>query len=326
MLRATLAGFLFLFLPAAVLAQSCGTRDLIAELGPDDRARLDAYVAVHPYSEGILFRATKGESDVVVVGTIHLPDPRLDPIVDKLRADVENADLLVIEASAEDEASVQALAGTDPGMFFITEGPTLIDLLSADEWNRVTERLAAIGVPGFVAAKFQPWYLSMTLAVPPCALSAIQSGEKGLDRQLELIAGEAGVSIGTLDDTEAVLRLFADEPLEDQLIGLRVTLETQGDGDASTSTLIEAYFDGRVREAWEFARIQIDKAGIEDGEAMFEEVNESLLVGRNADWEPQIAKFVQGKDVVIAVGAAHLSGESGVLRSLERAGYTIAPY
>jgi len=326
MLRATLTALSFLILPLTAHAQSCGTRDLIAEIDATDRARLDALVAVHPYPEGTLFRATKGASTVTVVGTIHLPDPRLDPIVEQLRDDVTSADLLVIEASAEDEARVQALAATNPDMFFLTDGPTLIDILSDEEWARVTDRLADIGIPGFLAAKFQPWYLSMTLAIPPCALGAVQSGEKGLDRRLENIAMGAGVSVATLDDTEAVLRLFADEPIEDQLVGLRVTLETQGEGNASTSTLIEAYFDGRTREAWEFARIQIDEAGIEDGEAMFEEVNQALLVDRNAAWEPKIADYVADKNVVIAVGAAHLSGESGVLRALERAGYSVSAY
>ena len=31
--------------------------------------------------------------------------------------------------------------------------------------------------------QFQPWYLSMTLAIPPCAITALQiAGDKGLDR------------------------------------------------------------------------------------------------------------------------------------------------
>jgi uncharacterized protein YbaP (TraB family) len=211
-------------------------------------------------------------------------------------------------------------------MFFITEGPTLIEILGEDEWGKINDRLADLGIPGFLAAKFQPWYLSLTLAIPPCAISVIQSGEKGLDRRLETIAKASNVPLAALDDTEAVLRLFADEPLEDQLDGLRITLETQADGDATSSTLIEAYFDGRVRESWEFGRIQVEKAGIENGAELFEEVNESLLVGRNEDWEPKMNALIEGKqDVVIAVGAAHLSGESGVLRALERAGFAIAP-
>ncbi|NNE87874.1 MAG: TraB/GumN family protein [Silicimonas sp.] len=315
-----------LTLPVQAMAQTCGTRDLIAELGADDRARLDALVAPHPYPTGNLWRATRGDSTVTVVGTIHVPDPRLSAIVERLDETVANADLLILEATAEDEAGLATLATEKPEMFFITEGPTLIDILGDEEWAKVNERLAAMGIPGFLAAKFQPWYLSMTLAIPPCALSAIQSGAKGLDRQLEVIANEAGVPLAALDDTEAVLRLFADEPIEDQLDGLRITLETQADGDAASSTLIEAYFDGRIRESWEFGRIQVEQAGIENGAELFEEVNQSLLIGRNEDWEPKMNALLDGKEnVVIAVGAAHLSGESGVLMALKRAGYTLAP-
>jgi uncharacterized protein YbaP (TraB family) len=62
---------------------------------------------------------------------------------------------------------------------------------------------------------------------------------------------------------------------------------------------------------------------MENAGALFDEMNAALLVGRNQDWEPKIAALVENKDVVLAVGAAHLSGEDGVLRSLERAGYSV---
>ena len=314
-----------LLIPAFAGAQTCGTRSLIAELDADDRARLAALVAPHPFAEGILFRAEKPGSTVTVVGTIHIPDPRLDAIVDQVRDDVASAELLILEATTEDQAAIQTLAATQPEMFFITEGPTLIDLLSEEEWAAVTRRLSDIGIPGFLAAKFQPWYLSMTLAIPKCALALMQSGEKGLDHSLEIIARDAAVPIATLDDTEAVLRIFSDEPLDKQLDGLRIGLEMQADGDASTSTLIEGYFSGRVRETWEYGRILLEDSSIENGPELFEEVNQSLLIGRNAAWEPKIAELVDGKNAVLAVGAAHLSGESGVLRALERAGYTVSP-
>ena len=313
-----------LILPLSAAAQMCGTEDLIAGLSAEDRARLDALVAPHPYPEGNLWTATKDGSTVTVVGTIHIPDPRLASYVDAVRPALETADLLILESSLEDEKGLPVLVAEQPNLFFLNEGPTLIDLLSEEDWAQASDRLAQMGVPSFFAAKFQPWYLSMTLAMPPCAMTALKSGGKGLDRQLEDIAKSNGIPVATLDDIEAVLRLFADEPLDEQLNGLKVTLETQAKGDEPTSTLIEAYFDGRVRESWEYGRIMIEEAGVENGAEMFEDLNQSLLVGRNRDWEPKIARLVAGKDAVLAVGAAHLSGESGVLRALERAGYSLS--
>ena len=317
---------LFLLLPLPAMAQMCGTEDQLETLSAVDRARLDALVAPHPYPTGNFWRAEKEGSTVTVVGTIHIPDPRLVGYVDHVRPALDAADLLIIEASSEDEKGIQALAATKPEMFFITEGPTMIDLLGDDDWGRVAERLSAMGIPPFFASKFQPWYLSITLAIPPCAMTALQSGEQGLDRRLEKIALANGTPIATLDDTEKVLRLFADEPLEKQLQGLRITLETQASNDAVTSTLIESYFDGRVRESWEYGRILVEEAEIENGAELFEELNQELLIGRNMDWEPKIASLVEGKDVVLAVGAAHLSGEDGVLRALERAGYRLTQF
>jgi len=313
-------------IPTAAGAQSCGTADLIAALDADDRARLDALVAPHAFSTGNLWRAEKDGKTVIVAGTLHIPDQRLTPMVEDIRPYLEKADVLIIEATSEDEAALAAIASTKPDFFFITKGPTLIDLLGPEDWARTEERLAALGVPGFLGAKFQPWYMNLTLAIPPCAMALIQSGEKGLDRQLEAIALASGVALASLDDAEAVLALFADEPIEDQLDGLRITLNTQEDGDANTSTLVEAYFDGRTREAWEFSRIQIENAGIEDGAEKFEEINQTLLIGRNQRWEPLILSVAAGKNAVLAVGAAHLSGETGVLRALERAGYVVSEF
>ena len=324
MIRKILATALLGFLPLQALANTCGTVDLIANITPEERAWLDELVAPHPYPNGNLFLATKGEDTALVVGTLHIPDPRLDPIIETARSYIEDADLLILEATAEDEAGIQTLAARKPEMFFITEGPTMIDILSPEEWDQVTERLEAIGIPAFLAAKFQPWYLTLTLAVPPCAMELLQSGEKGLDRQLETIAIQAGVPLAALDDMETVLRIFSDEPIEDQLDGLRITLETQQDGNASTSTLMQGYFEGRIRETWEFARILLARSGIEDGEEMFDEVNQQLLIDRNKDWESKLPDLITGKHVVIAVGAAHLSGETGVVRALERAGYAIS--
>ena len=326
MVRTFLLSMALCVAPFVVAAQSCGTVDLIEDLTPEERARLDDLVAPHPYPVGNLWRAEGTDSTVIVAGTLHVPDARLEGLTQQIEPFLREADLLILEATSEDEAGLAAMAAAQPDLFFITEGPTLIDLLSPEDWAKAEAQLTALGIPAFVAAQFQPWYMNLTLAIPPCALELVQSGVKGLDRQLEDIALEADLPIQSLDDVETVIRIFADAPFEDQLDSLKLTLNTTDDSDANTSTLIEAYFDGRTREGWEFGRILVDRAGIENGQELFEEVNTSLLIERNQDWEPLIREMVVGKDAVVAVGAAHLSGESGVLRALERAGYTLSQF
>lgn len=312
---------LLLIFPALAHAQSCGNRDLIAELDANDRASLDALVARHPFPEGNLFRATNGDSVVTVVGTLHLPDPRHTEMVENVRPAIETADLLILEATSEAQSEIQRMTATQPDLFFLTEGPTLIDLLTEDEWVRLTDILSDYGIPGFMAAKFKPWFLGMTLAVPPCAMLDIQQGKKGLDLLLENAARENAVPIAELDDIDALMDLLAGDPLEDQLEGLRVLLSMKVENDAELTTMVERYFQGRAREVVEFSRLTLEEKGIPA--ELFDEMMQGILEDRNIAWEPKIAQLVEGKKAVLAVGAAHLSGESGVLRALERAGYKI---
>lgn len=312
---------LFATLPLFAQAQSCGTRDLISELNAEDRATLDTLVAQHPFAEGNLYKAEKDGSTVTVVGTLHLPDPRHAAMIDAIQPAVEAAELLILEATSASQAKIQTMAASEPDMFFLTDGPTLIDLLTEEEWARLTEELAAYGIPGFMAAKFQPWFLGMTLAIPPCALETMSQGDKGLDMLLEDAALKQGVPIAELDEIDALMELLAGDPLDKQLEGLRLWLNMKVDNGAEMTTLVERYFQGKAREAVEFSRLLLEDRGIPV--EMFDDMMQGILEDRNAAWEPKIVELVEGKDAVLAVGAAHLSGESGVLRALERAGYTI---
>jgi len=309
--------------PPQAPAESCGTRDLIAELSPADRAKLDALVAKQPFAEGNFWRAEKPGSTVYVAGTLHIPDPRLAGFYTRISPYIPKADLVILEADADTQAATQKLATDHPEYFFIQSGPSIIDLLGPEDWAIAKARLDELGFPTFVAAKFQPWYLSIIVGIPGCAFKLMRQGVGGLDKMIEEEAKKDNVPIATLDSADVVVKIFGNDPIDKQLQALRLILHTTEDGDASISTLLAGYFDERVRETWEFNRIQGEMLGLEGSDEMFDELNKSVLLDRNQFWEPKIVKLVAGKTAVLAVGGAHLSGETGVLRSLQRAGYTI---
>ena len=88
-------------------------------------------------------------------------------------------------------------------------------------------------------------------------------------------------------------------------------------------------FGSRAAEAGATAveprRKQMEEVEVEGAEVLFKEMEQTLLIDRNQKWAPIIAGLVPGKTVVLAVGAAHLSGETGMLRSLEKMGYELSP-
>lgn len=55
------------------------------------------------------------------------------------------------------------------------------------------------------------------------------------------------------------------------------------------------------------------------------EFEEILLSGRNKRWMPQILDLILQKPSFIAVGAAHLAGENGLVELLRKEGFTVTP-
>lgn len=61
-----------------------------------------------------------------------------------------------------------------------------------------------------------------------------------------------------------------------------------------------------------------------EGGVTAEESND-FLDNRNASWVPQIKEMIASKRCFIAVGAGHLGGPNGVIRLLQKEGYTLSP-
>lgn len=302
---------------------ACQGPNLIDALDREDRARLEERIARHPYPEGNLWRAEKGGSTVHVVGTVHIPDPRLRQLADRVSPFLLRSDLLILEATAAMESELRNTMVTAPEIAFITEGPTLIDLLGDEIWDALKPELTERGVPPFLAAKFRPWLLTMTLSIPVCAIEDVMSGKTGLDGMIEAEAERLGLPIATLDDPKAILDLLNEGSMDQQIEMLKVMVLTEQNDDAIFATTLDSYFEGRHRELFEFSRLLAEESGMKDAAQSFAAFEEALLDRRNRRWAPEIARLVDGRDAVIAVGAAHLSGETGVLKALERMGYRL---
>lgn len=57
----------------------------------------------------------------------------------------------------------------------------------------------------------------------------------------------------------------------------------------------------------------------------FNRFEEMMLFKRNAAWAPVLAKAFQAQPCFVAVGAAHLAGEKGLIALLRKQGFTLTP-
>ena len=64
---------------------------------------------------------------------------------------------------------------------------------------------------------------------------------------------------------------------------------------------------------------------IQDEGGVLADEQSSFLDHRNENWIPMIEEIITTKSAFIAVGAGHLGGPNGVIRLLEKKGYTLTP-
>ncbi len=305
----------------------CVGASYLDQLDANRQAELAATADAMPFSKGTLWTATRGDDTITVIGTVHIYDPRLEPIYDKISDEVAAADLVLLEATPKEEAELQEMIVTDPDLLFITEGPTLPAILDEDTWALIVAAATDRGIPGFMAAKMQPWYLSLILSIPPCATQDMLAGDLGLDHMISEGAAIAGVPMQALEPVTTLFDLFQDSPIEEQIDMLMVNLSSPEIQQQMFVAMLDSYFAQDVGTLWEMSRISMTELpGVDEATAteMFNQIEESLLIKRNWNWMPVIAEAVaEHDDLVVAVGAAHLIGSEGILQFLQDDGWTL---
>lgn len=307
-----------------VLAE-CTGQNLFTTLPPDRLAAIEAATAAVPYPSGNHWRATRGDEVITLIGTYHFDDPRHLPNLETITPAITSATTVLVEAGPDEEKQLLDLIGRDPSKVMIMEGPTLLQTLPPDTWKALSRALTARGIPSFMAAKLRPRYVTVLLAIPPCAM-ATMTDPKGLDGLVIDTALAAGVPVRGLEPFDTIFAIFDAMTEAEQITLIQSTLALEAQADAHFITMADSYFAGEGRKIWEFMRnSSYDLPGYtrEEVDAEFMRLEELLSSSRNRAWIPVLTDAAADGPVFAAFGALHLSGDQGVLTLLEAEGFTI---
>jgi uncharacterized protein YbaP (TraB family) len=310
---------------AAPVFAKCSGKNLFSEMPPDKLATLTAAADAVPFPRGNYWRATKGDAVVTLIGTYHFDDPRHDPTLATIAPVIQSASTVLVEAGPEEEKALKALIARDPGKMMIMDGPTLLEQLPPDVWNDLSTALSLRGVPGFMAAKLQPWYVAVLLSVPPCAMAQMKD-PKGLDGLVIDTAEAAGVPVRGMEPFDTVFKIFGDMTHDEMVAMIQSTLAVEPQAEDYSATLADSYFAGESRIIWEYMReVSYDMPGYtrEQVDAEFARMEDLLMISRNQAWIPVITEAAEKGPVFVAFGALHLSGDQGVLNLLQNEGFTL---
>ena len=319
---------LCLLFPSLLHAQDCTGRDHSSALSPAQQAELAERLSDVPYQTGNHWIAERGNQRFHLVGTIHVYDPRLHAIADQLSPIIQTVDKVLVEATPEGEAQLQAYLSAHPELIRIP-GPSLIERLPADIWQAVASAARERGIPPAVAAQMQPWFLSLSLAIPPCATLQLASGKRGLDHQIIDTARTAGTPVEAIEPFTTLIDIFSNEPIPDQIQAMHLGLLSTQQSTDGLATLKELYFAQNHTAIMPISAIlardwlDIDKAVFD---AEIEKMLDGLLLRRNRNWM-DVLRTAEG-NLLVAVGAAHLGGHGGLLELLSQEGFSLtrAPF
>ena len=144
-----------------------------------------------------------------------------------------------------------------------------------------------------------------------------------IDMYVQKIAHNQKKNVAGLETAEEQFEiLYNSEPIEKQIKDLLCFIKDMDEQRDNLMEITEFYYQKQLDKIYE----QFYKDLGSDGDCVASET--SLLAlnsNRNDKWLTILPQIMKKKPSLIAVGAGHLGGESGLLQKLDKMGYTITP-
>jgi uncharacterized protein len=164
----------------------------------------------------------------------------------------------------------------------------------------------------------KPWFVAMTLSVVSIQKLGY-SPEFGIDRQFANRAKEQGKETLELESMEFQIKLLSGFSDDLQAKYLAATVEESGKSKEQMEKMVETWRSG---EAAEFEKETITKP--REKHPGLAEFHKKMIDDRNESMARTIEGYLKTKDVYFVIaGAAHLVGEKGIVKLLEKAGYKV---
>lgn len=256
---------------------------------------------------GVLFEVARpGAPPSYLFGTMHLDDPKVVSHLERVEPLLRRVDRLVMEAVPDGPAMLQAAAA---GLY--PEGRSLKDDLDPPFYARVARLMGQRGVPELVLQRMKPWHVAVSLSLPA------DSGTAFLDLRLYNRAEELGLPVEGLETMQEQLSLFDQLDTAQQVALLGHTVDRYDELPEMMAEMIDAYRRGDLAH---LERMSIEQQAGYDPRLVKWFV-ETMIERRNARMLERLRRTLQEGRSLIAVGALHLPGPTGLLRGLEESGY-----
>lgn len=287
-------------------------------------------------SKGLLWKATKGDNTLYLLGTIHMDRNNVYPFHKSLRDAIASSQEVIFEVDLNDMEGLKEFAELQT----YNDGTGLKDHISAELYADTVSVFSQMGLSEEQVNAYKPWVLLLTLNNLLATDDSTGNTAMAVDVYINALAVNAGKTIGAVETMAFQGGIFDDLSLEYQTEGLAAYLAmvkaslsgeepTDGEQQAIQDALAaQSQMYDNMMAAWK-NRDPEAMAALVNKEAIVEsddEMNARLFTDRDPNMIKAAAAYLEteGKNTFfMAVGAGHMLDPGGIVGGLRELGYTV---
>ncbi len=281
-----------------------------------------------PNGKGRLWKLTTPDGKVSHLwGTYHTPDPIILDLPQAFRDILENARVVALEFDPMPDSAADAAANADATWMWATSGWTDWSFIPADVREWIDARLVAIGWGSGYIDQLTEAALASLLLSDPCGdyLAGVLPGQDGYVAQVAYLAGAEVTGLQKWRDFGAELGAPARREEAKAVVVLYGASLGPGEGIRENRALsYHLYLEGRTAELDLWAEDGLAQLlGPDEARRVTARAEAYLLVERNITFVKNAMPLIAQGDAVIAVGAGHLAGSTGLVQMFRDEGLTV---
>jgi uncharacterized protein len=308
----------------------CKGRDLLTDLKVNNSVAYERWLTEArkiPNGEAMLWRINgEGLTEPSwLFGTMHVTDPRIVNLPMPIQEAFMKSRLVVVEIKGLESrwgSWINNLFALP--LYYLPDNLTWDRYLTDREMRYMELELLIYGRKIEDFKRWQPWAMMLDiLSYPACEYWRAYGGLNYLDAQLADWAHKAGKPVLGFETWYESARTIADTDIRSQFRAMLALARMTADPEDEQETTIRMYLNRQVHWYLAYEGGPYDLSP-EEISALREFDHYSIDV-RNLTMRDRALPLVEKGGAFIAVGAAHLPGDKGLVELFRKAGYVVTP-
>ena len=267
-----------------------------------------------PTSGTLLWRVSGNglKENSYLYGTMHTRDTRAFHFSDSVLNCFIRCKAFAMELKIEEVNNEEVI-----GKMMLDGGATITSILSKEQFDSLQKKTQEVtGLSISLFERLKPIFIATILSQGELLNDSASKNPNlyFLDEYFEELAKRSGKNVHALEMVQTQLDVFNFLPMQQQVEYLMKSIREENEGHG-IDTYISHYANGELE-----ILLKSDEGDLLSGEFLTK-----VLTERNKGMTDHIEMLMRSQSLFAAFGAAHLTGDSGIISLLRERGYAVEP-